>query len=94
MKINWEADSIKAKEILEGSIPISLLQNDEYTMKILSYIAKRDQLPKINTYITRAQISSGFKKWKEETLTSPSGCHLGLCHIPAFQLDEKEAEKI
>jgi hypothetical protein len=92
-KINWEADSIEAKEILEGSIPMSLINGDEYTMKILSYIAKREQLPEIDTYITPTQISSGFKKWKEETSTSPSGCHLGLRRIPAYQLNDKESDK-
>jgi hypothetical protein len=83
-KINWEAHSVEAKEILEGSVPVSLLQNNEYTRKVLSYIAKRDQLPEIDTHITPSQLSLGFKKWKEETSTSPSGCHLGLRRIPAF----------
>jgi hypothetical protein len=77
-QISWEADSVEAQEILEGSIPISLLNTDEYTRKILNYIAKREQLPEIDTYITPQQISLGFKKWKEEMSTSPSGCHLGL----------------
>jgi exonuclease III len=93
-KLNWEANSMESKEILEGSVPISLLQGDEYTRKVLNYIAKREQLPEIDTHITPAQLSLGFKKWKEETSTSPSGCHLGLRRIPAFQLDNKESEKI
>jgi hypothetical protein len=40
------------------------------------------------------QISQGFKKWCEETSTSPSGCHLGLRRIPAFSTDTKEDKKM
>jgi enamine deaminase RidA (YjgF/YER057c/UK114 family) len=93
-RLDWQAESIEAKEILQGSVPISLLSNNEYTNKILQYIANREQLPEIDTYITPEQVSTGFKKWREDTSTSPSGCHLGLRRIPAFPTETKEQEKI
>jgi hypothetical protein len=64
-----------------------------YTQKILRYIAERDRLPEIETYITPSQASKGFKKWREETSTSPSGCHLGLQQIPAYATSTKELKK-
>jgi hypothetical protein len=93
-RLDWQAESIEAKEILNGSVPISVLSNNEDANKILHYIAQREQLPEIDTYIAPEQISLGFKKWREETSTSPSGCHLGLRRIPAFITDSKEQEKI
>jgi hypothetical protein len=93
-KLDWQAESIEAKEILQGSIPISLLSNNENANKILHYIANREQLPEIDTFITPDQVSQGFKKWREETSTSPSGCHLGLRRIPAFTTETKESEKM
>jgi hypothetical protein len=92
-KINWAANSVEAKEVLNGSIPMSMLENDAYTLKILKYIADREKLPEIDTYMTPTQVSEGFKKWREETSTSPSGCHLGLKRIPAFATSHKDTEK-
>jgi hypothetical protein len=93
-KINWSADSIDAKEILDGAIPISMVSKSPYTLKILRYIAKQDRLLEIDMYITPSQMSKGFKKWKEETSTSPSGCHLGLLWIPAYATSTKEIKKL
>jgi hypothetical protein len=93
-KINWSADSIEAKEVLDGAVPMSMASEAPFTMKILRYIAEREKLPEIDTYITPNQVSEGFKKWKEETSTSPSGCHLGLRRIPAYATGSKELEKI
>jgi hypothetical protein len=39
-------------------------------------------------------VTRGFKKWKEATSTSPSGCHLGLRRISAIPCDEKELDKM
>jgi hypothetical protein len=93
-KINWSADSIEAVEILNGSIPLSMVSNDAYTMKVLQYIANREKLPQIDTHLTPSQVSNGFKKWREDTSTSPSGCHLGLRRIPAFLTSDKEMENM
>jgi hypothetical protein len=41
-RLDWQAESIEAKEILQGSVPISLLSNNEYTNKILQYIANNN----------------------------------------------------
>jgi hypothetical protein len=93
-KLDWKAESIEAKEILNGSVPVSFLSDNEYANKILQYIANREQLPEIDTFITPEQVSLGFKKWREETSTSPSGCHLGLRRIPAFLTENKEQEQM
>jgi hypothetical protein len=93
-KLDWNAESIEAKEVLNGTIPISMLSNNTHANKILKYIATREQLPEIETFMSPEQISQGFKKWREETSTSPSGCHLGLRRIPAFATDTKEDDKM
>jgi hypothetical protein len=93
-KIDWPAESVEAQEILKGSIPVSILSDNEHANKILRYIANREQLPEIDTFITPEQVSQGFKKWREETSTSPSGCHLGLRRIPAFITMSKEHENM
>jgi hypothetical protein len=91
--LTWQADSITAKEIMEGSVPLSFITDNPYTSKVLEYIAKRGTLPEINTYITPEQISRGFRKWRETTSTSPSGCHLGLRRITTYQSDKEELEE-
>jgi hypothetical protein len=93
-KLNWAADSLEAQEVLEGAIPISMATKAPYTLKILKYIAEREKLLEIDTFISPTQVSKGFKKWKEETSTLPSGCHLGLRRIPAFATNMKELEKM
>jgi hypothetical protein len=77
-KLNWEATSIEAEELLSGSIPAQFISNNPYTIRILEYIANRESIPPIDTFVTTYQMSRGFKKWRESTSTSPSGYHLGL----------------
>jgi hypothetical protein len=91
-QINWSATSKAAEDLIHGMVPLELLSDNIYTNKVLEYIAKRDQLPTIDTYMTREQVSTGFKKWREDTSTSPSGCHLGLRRIPAFSSPIKDIE--
>jgi hypothetical protein len=71
-----------------------MITNDVYTLKVLRYISEHGKLSEINTYITPTQVSDRFKKWKEETSTSPSGCHLGLHRIPAYATNQKDLEKM
>jgi hypothetical protein len=91
-QINWSATNKAAEELIHGMVPLELLSDNIYTNKVLEYIAKRDQLLTINTYMTREQVSTGLKKWREDTSTSPSGCHLGLRRIPAFSSPINEIE--
>jgi hypothetical protein len=52
-KLNWEATSIEAEELLLGSIPAQLITNNQYTTRILEYIANRESIPLIDTYIKK-----------------------------------------
>jgi hypothetical protein len=65
--------------IIHPNIPDKLQTDNKYTMEVLKHIAQRKQLPEIDTYLTPDEVARGFKKWRESTSTSPSGCHLGLC---------------
>eukprot|EP00957_Ditylum_brightwellii_P014744 1111938-Ditylum_brightwellii.AAC.1 len=46
--------------------------------------------PQIDVHITPDQIMQGFKIWKEQTLTSPSGLHLSLYKIWIQKTEDKE----
>lgn len=89
--INWQADSIQAREMIAGSIPIDFLEGNQQIERVLKYIANRAQLPEIDTHITKEQVCKGFRRWRENTSTSPSGCHLGLRRIATYPIIEDEA---
>jgi hypothetical protein len=57
-------------------------------------MAERSNLPKIDTHITKEEVSKGFRRWREATSTSPSGCHLGLRRITTTVCDEPILEDI
>jgi hypothetical protein len=92
--INWQASSIPAKEILSGVIPTSFLSDNPYVTKIIKYMANRENLPEIDTYITTEQVRRGFRRWRENTTTSPSGCHLELRRIATYPAESNELEEI
>jgi hypothetical protein len=92
--LDWGAQGHHADQILAGKIPEDLDSEDQYVKAILKYIATREQLPEIDTYQSPEEISRGYRRWKELTSTSPSGCHLGLRRIPAFPTESKETEAI
>jgi hypothetical protein len=93
-KLDWTASSIEAEKLLSGTIPSNFISDNTYTNKILKYIADRSNLPEIDTYITPEQMSKGFKKWRENTSTSPSGFHLGLRRISSYTAGDNEKEEI
>jgi hypothetical protein len=93
-KLDWGAQSSHAEQLLNGIIPDDLKSENEYVMAVLKYIAERQQLPEIETYQSPDEIAQGFRKWKESTSTSPSGCHLGLRRISGLATETKELETI
>jgi hypothetical protein len=93
-KIDWTATLEHAKELLENRVVHQDLdQTNPYAREILNHIAQQPQLPEIDTYITSEEVAKGFRRWKETTSTSPSGCHLGLRRIPAIPTGNNELEK-
>jgi hypothetical protein len=93
-QLNWGADDPLSEKILSGDIPKGLNSQNPYVQAVLQYIGNRKQLPDIETYITSDEVAKGFRKWKETTLTSPSGCHLGLRRFPAIPTNKKDTEKL
>jgi hypothetical protein len=53
-----------------------------------------ETLPEIDTYISSEDVASGFRRWRESTSTSPSGCHLGLRRIPTSPCGNEEMDKL
>jgi hypothetical protein len=81
--------------IKNGELPSVLrgLENKRLE-KILHHIRDMPQLPKIAWQLTPKDVAQGFRKWREATSTSPSGCHLGLCHMTTYRYKDKETENI
>jgi hypothetical protein len=92
-KLKWQANSIEAKEILEGSIPTSFISDNPFINRVINYIAQRESLPDIDTYISPEQHSRGIRKWRESTLTSPSGYHLGLRRIITYPVEDYDLDE-
>jgi hypothetical protein len=77
-KLDWNASSNEAESLLNGQIPEEFKNSNPFAIDILQHIANREQLPEIDTYLSPDEVAQGFRRWKETTSTSPSGCHLGL----------------
>jgi hypothetical protein len=93
--IDWAASSDHAKEMLNNRrLHPELQQDNPFVDEILQYITMRQQLPEIDISIPPEEVARGFRRWKESTSTSPSGCHLGLQRIPAMPTSDKKIEKI
>jgi hypothetical protein len=92
-QLKWQANSLEAKEIIEGSIPTSFVVDNPFTNRVVNYIARRQSLQEIDTFISPEQHSTGLRKWRESTSTSPSGCHLGLRRIITYPADDYDIEE-
>jgi hypothetical protein len=76
-KLDWEASNDTAKRLLQREIPPELYASENpFVREVLDYIASRQQLPEFDIFITPDEVARGYRRWKETTSTSPSGCHL------------------
>jgi hypothetical protein len=85
---------VEARDIIQGVIPIEFLADNPNVNRVLRYMAERRNLQEINTYISKEQVGKGFRRWRESTSTSPSGCHLGLRRITSIICEEPALEEI
>jgi hypothetical protein len=76
-----------------GQVPHEILTGNTYVDMVLQSMAAMKNLPEIDTYISSDEVERGFKKWKEATSTSPSGCHLGLRRFQQSPSMEKNSTK-
>jgi hypothetical protein len=76
--IAWTADDALSEELINGHVPAGISLQEPMVNKVLEGIAQAKKLPEIDTYISTEDVAKGFRHWKENTSTSPSGCHLGL----------------
>jgi hypothetical protein len=91
--INWAADDPVSEEILQGKVPQNILSGNVYVDNVINELTQMKTLPEIDTYLSSDDVSKGFRRWKERTSTSPSGCHLGLRRIPANPCNDEEMDK-
>jgi hypothetical protein len=93
--LNWEADSPEAEQLLRGELPCPLVGlENKHLEKMIHHIRDMPQLPEIECQLTAAEVARGFRKWREATSTSPSGCHLGLRRVTTYRYNDEETEKI
>jgi hypothetical protein len=94
-RVNWEADSDKAEALINGEIHPNLdTITNSYIQKLLNYICKMPKLPLVDCQLSAEEVATGFRKWREATSTSPSGCHLGLCRVTTYNYPDEELETI
>ena len=80
-------------DILNGTIDLQGLSINEATKAILNNLKKPKDHGNIDIDITGDDVMNGYKKWNENTSTSPSGCHLG--HEKAIlKCIDKQEEKV
>jgi hypothetical protein len=92
-QINWSASDNISTQLINGQLSPELASGNTYVDKVLCAMASMETLPEIDTYISSDEVARGFKRWKETTSTSPSGCHLGLRRIPAIPFQDQELDK-
>jgi hypothetical protein len=92
-QINWSASDNISTQLINGQTSPELASGNPYVDKVLCAMASMETLPEIDTYISSNEVARGFKRWKETTSTSPSGCHLGLRRIPAIPFQDQELDK-
>jgi hypothetical protein len=94
-RLNWEADTLEAEQLIGGELPEAFHDlGNEHVTKLIHHIRDMPQLPEIECQLTMEEVSNGFRKWREATSTSPSGCHLGLRRITMYRYADEETEKI
>ena len=73
--VGWDATGPASQTILQGTLP-RIPDADDATDAILRHLkaATTDQIP---TDISSTELSNAYRRWKEQTATSPSGLHLG-----------------
>jgi hypothetical protein len=71
--LGYDGCNTVALNILDGQIPQSI---PNYAQKLLKQIVRRREPIKLN--MTLDDMCNGFRKWREQTTTSPSKKHLGI----------------
>ena len=79
-------------QILNGTINLDGLDIEEATKALLRNLVKNDDYEQIDQHISDDDLISGYKKWNENTSTSPSGCHLGHEKALLKRIREQEIE--
>ena len=72
-----DGESQATDDLIQGHLPHNIHNLPTTVQTILRKIAQRPPDEMINMEIDTDQLTAMFKKWKERTSTSPSGCHLG-----------------
>jgi ribonuclease HI len=67
----------ESKQLLDGIIPTGLDNESEAMHSIMKKMKRHDAVIEIDGRVTMDEVRNGYKKWRESTTTSPSGCHLG-----------------
>ncbi len=80
------AEHAMATEILQSGLPeawktVTPVGWNEETCHFIDRLQQQDKVPAIDATISMEDFIAGIKRWKERTITSSSGCHLGHLHI-------------
>ncbi|OEU18182.1 hypothetical protein FRACYDRAFT_236453 [Fragilariopsis cylindrus CCMP1102] len=93
--IGFGANTIRSKQILEGTDDPSDITDDEWSRFLLTSMKRNSEELKIE--ITAEKMMEKYRRWKERTSTSPSGRHLGHFHAlfqPLKAKNKKDRERL
>ena len=69
----WHGTGKYADKVLNGKLDIDALDTTQATKSILRRLKRDENQQEIDTYVSGEDFYQGFKNWREDTSTSPSG---------------------
>ena len=88
-KIGFGGNTQWCDKIIDKTTACEKIKDLSNCEKLQECSALRQPLP---AEVPFEKMIQGFKKWKEQTTTSPSGKHLGTCHILIKKYEQEKTE--
>jgi hypothetical protein len=94
-KIGFGANANRTEQILDGSDDVKDITDNEWSRYLLKSMRRHSK--EIKNEITTEKMMDKYRRWKERTITSPSGRHLGHFHVlfrPLKAKNDKDRERL
>jgi uncharacterized coiled-coil DUF342 family protein len=91
VQIGFGANTIRAEQILEGKDDPTDITDDEWSRYLITSMKRYSK--ELEIEITTEKMMRKYRRWKEQTSTSPSGRHLGHFHALFKRLKAKNEEE-
>lgn len=86
--LDWSASTETARQIMLGTLHLSEATTPaNYQCKILKECQAHHSDPLVSAELTQKEVTGKLRKWRETTVTSPSGRHLGHYKVLIHRFD-------